>query len=56
MTGISKQLTKKRWSISIDNEIVAYINCPETCRKITASLEKYQSRGYNLSINIVEKK
>ena len=54
MTNIPKQLTR-RWSILINNEIAAYTSCPQTCKKITASLEKYRSRSHNISIVEEEK-
>ena len=54
MTSIPKQLTKRRWGIYINNEIAAYINCPETRKKIAASLQNHSYKAHN--INIVEEK
>lgn len=53
MTSIPKQF-QRRWGIFINNEIAAYINCPETYRKIATSLKNKSSKTHN--INIVEEK
>lgn len=50
MTNIPKQLKTKRWSIFINNEVAAYISCPEACKKIAASLRNYSSKAHNISI------